>query len=210
MFKVISLLEAKSLIHSRFGQLRVATESVKMNDAIGRFLAEDISSTEFVPAFDRSTVDGFAVVSRDLRGCSDSIPAILRKTGESLMGIMPTHFLQPGECFYVPTGGALPQGADAMVMIEFAEDFGAGELAFVKPVPPGANMIFKGEDLKPGDLILPRGKQLNPADIEQIEAWRQRPLEGQYPYVYLDGAYLKRNWGGHYGNVAVLVAMAGE
>ncbi len=165
MFKVISLLEAKSLIQSRFGQLRVTTESVKMKDAIGRFLAEDISSTEFVPTFDRSTVDGFAVVSRDLRGCSDSIPAILRKTGESLMGIMPTHLLQPGECFYVPSGGALPQGADAMVMIEFVEDFGGGEFAFVKPVPPGANMIFKGEDLKPGDLILPPGKKLNPADI---------------------------------------------
>lgn len=56
-------------------------------------------------------------------------------------------------------------GADTMVMIEFVEDFGAGEFAFVKPVAPGTNMIFKGEDLKPGDFILPRGKQLNPADI---------------------------------------------
>ena len=50
--------------------------------------------------------------------------------------------------------------------------------------------------------------RLNGKVYEQIEAWRQRPLEGQYPYVYLDGVYLKRNWGGHYGNVAVLVAMA--
>lgn len=81
------------------------------------------------------------------------------------MGSMPTHTLQPGECFYVPTGGALPQGADAMVMIEFVEDFGAGEFAFIKPVATGANMIFKGEDLMPGDLILAHGRQLNPADI---------------------------------------------
>ena len=165
MFKVISLSEAKNLLQSQFGHLRVAVETVALNDAVGRFLAEDIESDEYVPTFDRSTVDGFAVISRDLRGCSDSIPAILQRTGESLMGVMPTQTLQSGECFSVPTGGALPQGADAMVMIEFVEDFGAGEFAFVKPVGPGANMIFKGEDLKPGDLILPLGKQLNPADI---------------------------------------------
>ncbi len=165
MFKVISLSDAKNLVQGHFGDLRLPIEKVNLGNSVGRFLAADIISDEFVPTFDRSTVDGFAVVSRDLRGCSDSIPAILRKAGESLMGRMPTHTLQPGECFYVPTGGALPAGADAMVMIEFVEDFGAGEFAFVKPVPPGANMIFKGEDLKPGDLILPLGKQLNPADI---------------------------------------------
>ncbi len=165
MFKVVSLSEARSLVKNQFGQLRVPVETVALDEAVGRFLAEDISSSEFVPAFDRSTVDGFAVVSRDLVGCSDSIPAILRKAGESQMGEMPTHTLKPGECFYVPTGGALPQGADAMVMIEFVEDFGSGEFAFVKPVAPGANMIFKGEDLKPDDLILRNGKQLNPADI---------------------------------------------
>jgi len=165
MFKVISLTEAKSVVQRLFGHLRLEAETANLVDATGHFLAKDIVSDEFVPAFDRSTVDGFAVVSRDLVGCSDSIPAILRQAGESQMGEMPTHTLKPGECFYVPTGGALPQGADAMVMIEFVEDFGAGEYAFVKAVAPGANMIFKGEDLKPDDLILRNGKQLNPADI---------------------------------------------
>lgn len=140
-------------------------ESVALSNAIGRLLAKDIVSDEFVPAFDRSTVDGFAVISRDLLGCSESIPAILRKAGETQMGEMPAQTLKSDQCFYVPTGGALPKGADAMVMIEFVEDFGGGDFAFVKPVPPGANMIFKGEDLKPGDLILPVGKKLNPADI---------------------------------------------
>ena len=165
MFKVISLSEAKSVVQRLFGHIRLEIETANLTNVTGRFLAKDIVSDEFVPAFDRSTVDGFAVISRDLVGCSDSIPAILRKTGESRMGEMPTHTLKPGECFYVPTGGALPQGADAMVMIEYVEDFGAGEFAFVRPVAPGANMIFKGEDLKPNDLILPIGKQLNPADI---------------------------------------------
>lgn len=165
MFKVISLSEAKSVVQRIFGHIRLGVETANLTNATERFLAKDIVSDEFVPAFDRSTVDGFAVISRDLVGCSDSIPAILRKVGESRMGEMPTHTLKPGECFYVPTGGALPQGADSMVMIEYVEDFGAGEFAFVRPVAPGANMIFKGEDLKPNDLILPIGKQLNPADI---------------------------------------------
>jgi molybdopterin molybdotransferase len=64
-----------------------------------------------------------------------------------------------------------------MVMIEFVEDFGVGELAFVKPVPPGVNMIFKGEDLKPGDSILPRGKQLNPADIGTLASMGLTEIE---------------------------------
>ena len=165
MFKVISLSEAISIVQSQFGHLRLNVESVALSNAIGRLLAKDIVSDEFVPAFDRSTVDGFAMISRDLVGCSESIPAILRKAGETQMGEMPAHTLKSDQCFYVPTGGALPQGADAMVMIEFVEDFGGGDFAFEKPVPPGANMIFKGEDLKPGDLILPVGKKLNPADI---------------------------------------------
>lgn len=165
MFTVVSLSEAQEILDRQFGNLRLPTESAKPEDAAGRFLAIDIISDEFVPAFDRSTVDGFAVISSDLRGCSEPIPAILRKAGESPMGTMPTHRLQSGECFYVPTGAALPAGADAMVMIEFVEDFGAGYFGFVKAVAPGANMILKGEDLLPGDLILPRGKRLNPADI---------------------------------------------
>lgn len=165
MFTVVSLSEAQEILDRQFGNLRLPTESAKPEDAAGRFLAIDIISDEFVPAFDRSTVDGFAVISSDLRGCSDPIPAILHKAGESPMGTIPTHRLQSGECFYVPTGAALPAGADAMVMIEFVEDFGAGDFGFVKAVAPGANMILKGEDLLPGDLILARGKRLNPADI---------------------------------------------
>lgn len=177
MFKVISLSDAKAMIEEQFGSLRLPIQIIKLENASGRFLAADIISDEYIPAFDRSTVDGFAVISRDLRGCSDSIPSILIKAGESPMGEMPTHTLKPGECFYVPTGGALPPGADAMVMIENVEDFGAGEFAFVKPVAPGANMIFKGEDLQPGSQILTRGKQLNPADIGTLASMGLTEIE---------------------------------
>ena len=177
MFNVISLSDAKAIIEERFGSLRLPIQIIKLENAIGCFLAADIVSDEFIPAFDRSTVDGYAVISRDLRGCSDSIPSILLKAGESPMGEMPTHTLRPGECFYIPTGGALPAGADAMVMIEYVEDFGAGEFAFVKPVAPGANMIFKGEDLQPGSQILPCGKRLNPADIGTLASMGLTEIE---------------------------------
>jgi molybdopterin molybdotransferase len=152
-------------------------EKLPLNELVGRYLAVDVVSDEFVPAFDRSTVDGFAVISRDLVGCSESIPAILRKAGESVMGTMPVHTLMAGECFYVPTGGALPQRADAMVMIEFVEDFGAGDYGFIKAVAPGANMIFKGEDLRPGDKILEKGKKLTAADIGTLAAMGVTEIE---------------------------------
>jgi len=152
-------------------------EKLPLNEVIGRYLAVDVVSDEFVPAFDRSTVDGFAVISRDLVGCSESIPAILRKAGEGAMGTMPVHTLMAGECFYVPTGGALPQRADAMVMIEFVEDFGAGDYGFIKAVAPGANMIFKGEDLRPGDKILEKGKKLTAADIGTLAAMGVTEIE---------------------------------
>ncbi len=152
-------------------------EKLPLNELIAGYLAVDVVSDEFVPAFDRSTVDGFAVISRDLVGCSESIPAILRKAGESVMGTMPGHLLKAGECFYVPTGGALPQGADAMVMIEFVEDFGADDYGFIKAVAPGANMIFKGEDLRPGDKILEKGKKLTAADIGTLAAMGVTEIE---------------------------------
>lgn len=170
MLTVKTLQESKHIISNRFGHLRMDVEKLPLNELVGRYLAVNVVSDEFVPAFDRSTVDGFAVISRDLMGCSESIPAILRKAGESAMGTMPGHLLTAGECFYVPTGGALPKGADAMVMIEFVEDFGADDYGFIKAVAPGANMIFKGEDLKPGDRILEKGKKLTAADIGTLAA----------------------------------------
>lgn len=177
MFKVITLTETKKIIQERFGKIRICTEKVPLSSALGRIMASDLVAEAFIPDFDRSTVDGFAVISRDLVGCSESIPAILRKIGSTKMGETPKYTLVSGQCYYVPTGGALPKGADAMVMIEYVEEFGEDEFAFVKPVAPGANIIFRGEDLIPGDLILPAGKQLNAADIGTLAAMGKMEVE---------------------------------
>jgi len=170
MLSVVPIAEALSLVIGNFGGKTSRIEHVVLDNALGRYLGVDIIAHEDVPAFDRSTVDGFAVRSVDLRGCSDSIPAILQKSGESMMGFSNDVPLAPGNCVYVPTGGAIPPGADAMVMLEYTEDLGGDQFAFYKPVAPGANLILCGEDLKQGEVILKRGKKLGVADIGTLAA----------------------------------------
>jgi len=159
MLSVIPIADALNLVLERFGSKTGRVEYVRLQEALDRYLGADVIAQEDVPAFDRSTVDGFAVRSADLRGCSDSIPAILQKTGESIMGHAYDIPLTPGTCVYVPTGGAVPPEADAMVMLEYTEDFGGDQFAFYKPVPPGANLILRGEDLRQGEAILKSGKK---------------------------------------------------
>ena len=145
------------------------TETVPLWRAAGRVLAQDVTANEFVPDFNRSTVDGFAVKAADTFGCSESIPALLRFVGEVAMGQTPGFELGPGECAYVPTGGELPKGVDAMAMIEYVQDFGT-ERGIEKPVAPGENLIYRGDDVKPGDTILPAGIMLTAKDIGTLAA----------------------------------------
>lgn len=86
MLSVIPIAEALGLVLEKFGSKPGRIEFVSLQQALGRFLGMDVIAQEDVPAFNRSTVDGFAVRSADLRGCSDSIPALLQKSGESIMG----------------------------------------------------------------------------------------------------------------------------
>ena len=170
MLSVIPIADALSLVLERFGSKTRRVEYVSLQEALDRYLGADVIAQEDVPAFDRSTVDGFAVRSADLHGCSDSIPAILQKTGESLMGHSYDIPITPGTCVYVPTGGAVPPDADAMVMLEYTEDLGGDQFAFYKPVAPGANLILRGEDLRQGEAILKSGKKLGVADIGTLAA----------------------------------------
>ena len=170
MLSVIPIADALSLVIGKFSSKTGLIETVSLDKSLGRYLGADIIAQEDVPAFDRSTVDGFAVRSADLRGCSDSIPAILQKTGESVMGSSNEIPLAPGNCVYVPTGGAVPPKADAMVMLEFTEDLGGDQFGFYKPVAPGANLILRGEELQLGEAILNLGKKLGVADIGTLAA----------------------------------------
>ncbi len=170
MLTVTPLSEAIRLAGDYFGSLRTAREFVSLANALHRVLSENICSDEFVPVFNRSTVDGFAVKSSDVFGCSDSIPALLTLAGESKMGAHADFHLQTGQCAVVPTGGEVPAGADAMVIVEHTEELGGGQIAIYKPVAPGANMIMRGEDTKPGEVVLPAGRRINAADTGALAA----------------------------------------
>lgn len=170
MLEVRTLAQVSQIIADRFGNLRMGSESVALRAALGRRLAEDVLANEYVPNFNRSTVDGYALISADVFGCSESIPAILRLVGKSVMGKHSQLNLERGECAYVPTGGDLPVGADAVIMLEHVEDFGDGSIGVVKACAPGSNLIFKGDDLKPGQVIYRQGKKLEAADIGTLSA----------------------------------------
>ena len=161
--------EVLTLIETEFSRV-AQTELVSLSAAMGRVLAEDIAAGEYVPDFDRSTVDGYAVQAKDTFGCTDAIPAILPLQGTVLMGEGADYPLNAGECVAVPTGGAVPKGADSVVMLEYTEDYGDGTIGVSKPAAPGQNMIFRGDDVYPGKVILKKGRVLSSQDIGALAA----------------------------------------
>ena len=161
--------EVLALIKEEFSPLG-QTETLSLSAAMGRILAEDIAAGEYVPDFDRSTVDGFAVRARDTFGCTDAIPAILPLQQTVQMGQGADFPLNAEACVAVPTGGAVPEGADSVVMLEYTEDYGDGTIGISRPVAPGENMIFRGDDVFPGKVILRKGRTLSSADIGALAA----------------------------------------
>ena len=159
--------EVVSRLH-KSGQIGV--ENVDISEALGRIISFDVTADEFVPGFDRSTVDGYAVVAADTFGCSESMPAVLNLMGEILMGESAVGSIKPGCCVAVSTGGDLPEGADAVAMVEHTEEYGDGLIGISRPVAPGNNIIFKGDDVKPGDVVLCAGTELAPHDIGILSA----------------------------------------
>lgn len=139
-------------------------EDIALEAALSRALAEDISADIDIPGFDRSTVDGYAVAAADTTGASEAIPSMLQCLGRIGMGSADPGSISPGSCRYVPTGGALPEGADAVVMIEHAEVIGDDVLVH-RPVAPGENVVLRGEDFRAGEVVLERGRVLSPREI---------------------------------------------
>ena len=144
-------------------------ESVPLAESPGRVLARDVSSDADIPGFTRSVVDGYAVRAADTTGSSDSIPAILSFGGRVAMGSVAGNPVRAGECLYVPTGGILPEGADAMVMVENTEQLG-DEVLVKKPVAYGENVLMADEDFSRGEVVLKKGKLISPQDAGVLAA----------------------------------------
>ena len=144
-------------------------EDIPLEEVAGRILAADVHAGSDIPGFDRSVVDGYAVRAADTTGAGDAVPALLNLKGRVGMGD-PGHLpIKPGECVYVPTGGVLPHGADAMVMVENTE--AAGDMVLVKKsVAHREGVLMHDEDFRKGDPILPAGRRLSAQDIGVLAA----------------------------------------
>lgn len=144
-------------------QLR--TETADPRQALGRVLAAEVYSPLDLPTFPRSTVDGYAVRAADTFGASQSLPAYLICTGIIPMGAAAEMALRSGQAIEIHTGGMLPPGADAVVMVEKTQPYSDHEIEVLAPVAPGENVIQVGEDVDRGEIILPAGHTLRPQDI---------------------------------------------
>ena len=170
VLNVCTLENARNLIEIFCRARENESERVPLERALKRVLRQDIVCLEDVPCFTRSSVDGYAVAAEDTFGASASMPALLRLAGEVRMGQSPAFTLQSGECAAVPTGGQLPEGADAMVMLEEAEAFAGGVIAVEASVAPGKHLIFAGDDAKKGQIVLNRGTVLTTRGIGALAA----------------------------------------
>jgi putative molybdopterin biosynthesis protein len=140
--------------------LQPSEEVVDLNQALGRTLSRDIIAKVNVPSFDRSNLDGFAVKASDTIGAEEHSPIYLQLIDQPISaGSTPEHEVKPGLATLIATGGMLPRGADAIVMVENA-DVRDNKLMVIKPVSPGSGIAFAGTDVSNGQIILYQGDLL--------------------------------------------------
>jgi molybdopterin molybdotransferase len=149
---------------------QVRVERIATADALHRVLAEQLTSPQDLPEFARSTVDGYAVAAADTYGATPGLPAFLAVVGEVPMGKAATLTLGPGEAALVHTGGMIPAGADAVVMIENTQRVDADNIEVFQPVAEGQSIVQIGEDIRRGQAILTPGHRLRAQDIGGLTA----------------------------------------
>jgi molybdopterin molybdotransferase len=143
---------------------------IPLGEALRRVPARPVTAPHPLPGFARSTVDGYAVRAADTYGVSEGLPGYLTVTGAVLMGTEPDIAVAPGCAVSMPTGGALPPGADAVVMIEYTAEAMPGTIEVVRPVAPGDGMVRADEDARIGQEIIPDGRVLRPQDLGMLAA----------------------------------------
>ena len=149
---------------------RTGVETVALSGAHGRVPAQPIRAPHDLPGFARATVDGFAVRAADTYGASEGLPSYLDVTGAVLMGRAPEVAVAPGIAVAMPTGGVLPEGADAVVMVEHTQETMPGTIEVVRPVAPGEGLVRADEDARAGAELLPAGRRLRAQDVGLLAA----------------------------------------
>ena len=157
--------EARSLLLSHIAEIKPGSEMLALDQCLDRVSASQVLAPEDLPPADRSTMDGFAVIAADTFGASQSMPGYLDIKGEVIMGEAPAGTISRGTCFKIPTGGLVPDGADAVVMHEHTVPVDEQVVEIIKPVGSGANLIRKGDDIRQGEVAVQRGQLLRPQEL---------------------------------------------
>ncbi len=161
----VSLERALQLLQENLVPCPGEKTTLPLAETLGRICAEDIFAPENLPPYPRSTMDGYAVRAKDTFGASEKLPAYLEVSGEVCMGEFPEHGPQPGACYAIATGGILPPGTDAVVMLEHTVAIDDSMIEVVQAVATGTNIINAGEDIGASEILLPAGHRLRPQDM---------------------------------------------
>jgi molybdopterin molybdotransferase len=149
---------------------RSRVEVVSLAGALHRVPAADVIAPEDLPGFPRSTVDGFAVSAADTYGSSEGLPTYFDLLGAVRMGAAPDVAVRPGGCVAIPTGAVLPDGADAVVMVEYTAETMPGTIEVTRAVAPGTGLVQADEDVRAGGVLVARGRPLRSSDLGLLAA----------------------------------------
>jgi molybdopterin molybdotransferase len=163
--KLVAPSDALALLRRSLPKKAPDEEIVDVLQAVGRVTAQDIRAPHSLPSFSRSSMDGYAVRASETYGASEAMPGFLTICGEVPMGVEPAFSLRPGEAALIHTGGMLPRNADAVVMLEQCERHQSEEIAILRAVPPGENVILVGEDVQEGQIVIPRGSWVRAMEV---------------------------------------------
>ena len=178
--EVVSAEEARARFERHLDRAPLPAESVALAAALGRVLARDVAAPIDVPPFDRSGVDGFALRAADTAGASDAAPRRLDLNAEVIAcGHAPTIEVKPGTATTIATGGVLPRGADAVVMVEQTElvEGGAAAIELRRAVAPGQFIAYAGSDIARGETLLRKGTRIGSREIGMLAACGLASLE---------------------------------
>jgi putative molybdopterin biosynthesis protein len=220
--EVIERDEAEARFRQYLVLKPLGEELIALAKALGRVLSRDVVSNVDVPGFDRSRMDGFAVRADDTVGASDAAPCTLRLNSEILTpGVLPQADVAEGSATIVATGGMIPRGADAVVMVEYTEaheQLGQIAVDIYRTVAPGANIAAAGSDIAQGETILRAGQILTSREIgclaavglAAVHVWRKPTVA-----IFSTGDELiapgePRRLGGVYDSNSVIFAAAVE
>jgi molybdenum cofactor synthesis domain-containing protein len=167
--KLVTFEEAKRIIEYNFKPAALGEDDCVLLEAYNRVLAEDIVSELDIPPFNRSTVDGYAVCAAETLGADENEPVTLKVVGAVAVGEQPTIKLGKGEAMEIVTGAVIPEGADAVVMLEDTQREDS-DLQIYNPVKANENLLKKGADIKKDAVALKQGQLLGASEIGVIAA----------------------------------------